>query len=171
LIGAAFLPGTTLAKVLGTIQNYDNHKNLYKPEVVDSRILERNGNNFKVRLRLLKKKVITVVLNTDHEINYFPVDATKQYSKSRTVRVAEVAEPGEAGEHELKPGEDHGLLWNLNTFWRFLERDGGVWIECEAISLTRGIPMGLGWLVSPIVRELPRESLTLTLEGTRRALR
>jgi hypothetical protein len=170
-IGATFFPGTTLAKVLSTIQNYDNHKLFYKPDVIDSRILERNGNQFKVRYRYLKKKMITVVLNSDHEITYFPVDATHQYSKSRTTRVAEVEDAGAPGEHELTPGSDHGLLWNLDTFWRFLERDGGVWIECEAISLTRSIPMGLGWLLTPIVRELPRESLTNTLEGIRRSLR
>jgi hypothetical protein len=169
--GAVFIPGVTLTKVLTTIQDYDSHEKLYKPEVVDSKLLERKGNLFKIRLRLLKKKVITVVLNTDHEVTYFPIDATRQYSKSRTTRVAEVEDPGEREEHELTPGDDHGLLWNLNTFWRFLERDGGVWIECEAVSLTRGIPIGLGWLVTPIVRELPRESLTHTLEATRLALR
>ena len=169
-IGAAFIPKTTLAKVLATIQNYDNHRSLYQPEVAGSRLLSRDGDRFKVRLRLVKKKIVTVVLNTDHEITYFPIDATREYSKSRTTRIAEVENPGERGEHELNPGDDHGLLWNLDTFWRFLERDGGVWIECEAISLTRGIPVGLGWLVTPIVRDLPRESLTLTLEGTRRAL-
>lgn len=170
-IGAAFLPNTTLLKVLSTIQNYDNHKNLFQPEVADSRVLSRNGNQYKVRMRLLKKKVITVVLNTDHEITYFPIDATRQHSRSRTTRVAEVEDPGERGEHELAPGDDHGLLWSLNTFWRFLERDGGVWVECEALSLSRGIPMGLGWIVTPIIRELPRESLTQTLDGTRRAVR
>ncbi len=170
-IGAAFLTGTTLAKVLATIQNYDSHKRFYQPEVADSRLLEHSGNNYKVRFRLLKKKIITVVFNTDHDIIYLPLDATHQYSKSHTTRVAEIAYPGEAGGRELTPGDDHGLLWNLNTFWRFLQRDGGVWVECEAITLTRGIPMGLGWLITPIIRELPRESLTQTLEGTRRAIR
>lgn len=170
-IGAAFLPKTTLPKLLASIQNYNNHKNLFQPEVVDSRVTSQSGNQYKVRLRLLKRKVITVVLNTDHEITYFPLDAARQHSRSRTTRVAEVEDPGENGEHELTPGDDHGFLWNLDTFWRFLERDGGVWVECEALSLSRGIPMGLGWLVTPIVRELPRESLTQTLEGTRRAAR
>jgi hypothetical protein len=169
-IGSVFIPDTTLAKVLASVENYDHHKFFYKPEVVDSRLLERNGNQFKVRLRLLKKKIITVVLNTDHEITYFPLDAKRQHSKSRTTRIAEVEDPG-SHEHELTPGDDHGLLWNLNTFWRFLERDGGVWVECEALSLTRGIPTGFGWLVTPIVRDLPRESLTHTLESTRRAAR
>ena len=170
-IGAVFVPNTTLAKVLTTVQNYDNHKNLYQPEVNDSRLLSREGNLFRVRMRLFKKKVITTVLNTDHEITYFPLDATRQHSRSRSTRIAEVEGAGGRGEHELSPGEDHGLLWNLNSYWRFLERDGGVWIECEAISLTRGIPTGFGWLITPIVRDLPRESITHTLESTRRALR
>ncbi len=170
-IGAVFVANTTLSKVLSTVQNYDSHKNLYQPEVNDSRLLSREGNLFRVRMRLFKKKVITTVLNTDHEITYFPLDAIRQHSRSRSTRIAEVEGAGGRGEHELSPGDDHGLLWNLNSYWRFLERDGGVWIECEAISLTRGIPTGFGWLLTPIVRELPRESLTHTLEATRRALR
>ncbi|MBM3793733.1 MAG: hypothetical protein FJW31_06630 [Acidobacteria bacterium] len=170
-IGAAFIPCATMAQVVARVQDYDSHKRIYRPEVVDSSTVQRNGNNFRLRYRLLKKKVITVVLNTDHEVNYFPIDSTRQHSRSRTTRVAEVSNPGEAGEQELTPGDDHGLLWQLNTFWRFLERDGGVWVECEALSLSRGIPLGLGWMITPIVGELPRESLTLTLEGTRRAAR
>ena len=45
--------------------------------------------------------------------------------------------------------------------------DGGTWIECEAISLSRDIPTGLGWLVAPVIRSLPRESLRNTLQATR----
>jgi hypothetical protein len=58
----------------------------------------------------------------------------------------------------------------LNSDWRFEERDGGTWVECEAISLTRDIPTGLGWIVQPIIRDLPKESLLNTLRSTRAAL-
>jgi hypothetical protein len=61
-------------------------------------------------------------------------------------------------------------MWRLNSYWRFEERDGGVYIECEAISLSRGVPMLLSGLMAPIVRQLPRESLEKTLTATRRAL-
>ena len=67
-------------------------------------------------------------------------------------------------------GRDGGYLWRLNTYWRFLERDGGTYIQCEAISLTRAIPFGLGWLVEPFVTSIPRESLSFTLETTRKVL-
>jgi hypothetical protein len=83
--------------------------------------------------------------------------------------VAEVYDPG-PGEHELPPGHDHGFLWRLNSFWKFEERDGGVYLECRAISLSRDVPTGLGWLINPIIRSLPRESLSNTLRETRQAL-
>jgi len=168
--GAVFIPGTTLARTLALVQDYSNHKNIYKPEVADSALLSRNGNSFQVRLRLVKKQVVTVVLDTDHDVTYFPMSPLRCYSQSRSTRIAEVVRAGTADEHELPPGRDHGLLWRLNSYWRFEERDGGVYAECEAISLTRSVPAGLGWVINPIVRSLPRDSLLNTLRETREAL-
>jgi hypothetical protein len=168
--GAVFIPGATLAKTLAMAQNYDRHKAIYKPEVQDSKLLKRTGDEFQVYLRLLKKQVVTVVLNTNHDVRYFPLDAARCYSQSHSTRIAEVDNPGEPDEREMQPGRDHGFLWRLNSYWRFEERDGGVYVECEAISLTRSVPVGLGWLVNPIVRTLPRESLENSLRTLRQAL-
>ena len=169
--GAVFIPGATLKQVLDLVQNYDNHKNIYDPEVVDSKLRNRNGNDFHIHLRLLKKKVLTVVLNTEHDVRYFALDATRVHSRSYSRKIAELDDAGTQQERELPPGKDHGFLWRLNSYWRFQERDGGVYVECEAISLTRGIPMGLGWMITPIIRDLPRESLEKTLNATRDAVR
>lgn len=169
-IGAAFIPGVTLEQTLAVVQDYDRHHDLYQPEVTESRLLRRNGNDFKIYYRLLKKKVLTVVLNTEHDVRYFPLDAKRIHSRSYTTRIAQVENAGQPNERELPPGRDSGFLWRLYTYWRFQERDRGVYIECEAISLTRGIPFGTGWLVKPIVNDLPRESLTATLANTRKAL-
>jgi hypothetical protein len=38
-IGASFIPGTTVEDVLALVQDYDNHKNIYKPEVIASRLV------------------------------------------------------------------------------------------------------------------------------------
>ena len=67
-------------------------------------------------------------------------------------------------------GNDGGYLWRINSYWRFLERDGGVYIQCESVSLSRDIPFGLGWAVGPFVTSIPQESLAFTLETTRKAL-
>jgi len=169
-VGAVFIPGATLERTIALVQDYDRHKQYYKPEVVDSRILSHNGNDFRIYLRLLKKKVITVVLNTEHDVHYVAVDSTRWSSVSQTTKIAEVENAGKSGEHELPPGTGEGFLWKLDTFWRFEERDGGTWVECQALSLTRDVPTGLGWVIQPIVRSLPRESLENTLRATRAAL-
>lgn len=166
-LGAVFIPGVTLANVISAVQDYDRHKVAYRPEVVDSRLLSRSGDDFRIYLRLRKKKVITATLNTEHDVRYQPLDATHYRSRSYSTRIVEVADAGKPGEHELPVGEDHGFLWRLNSYWRFEARDGGVYVECEAVSLTRDIPAGLSWLISPIVRNLPRESLIATLTSTR----
>jgi hypothetical protein len=164
-VGAVFIPGATLAVTLEHVEDYDHARTLHR-EVLDSHILARNGNDYRVYMRLVKKKVITVVLDTEHDIHYFPIDASHCRSQSRTVRIAELDNPGKPNERELPPGTGHGFLWRLDTYWRFQERDGGTWMECQAISLTRDIPTGLGWLIEPIIRSLPRESLENTLRET-----
>jgi hypothetical protein len=118
-------------------------------------------------MRLLKKKVVTVVLNTEHDVHYTRIGETRCYSRSRTSRIAEVEDPGGRDERERPLGNDHGFLWRLNSYWRFEQRDGGVYVDCEAISLSRSVPLGLGWMINPMVRALPRESLTNTMRCTR----
>jgi len=169
-IGAAFVQGATVECVLALVQNYDNHKNIYKPEVIDSKLISRDENQFKIRLRLLKKKVITVVLDTDHDVQYVPVDCKRWFCRSYTTRVCEVEGAGKPTEKLSPPDTGYGFLWRLYSYWRFAERDDGVYIECRAISLTRDVPQGLGWIIEPIIRNLPKESLINTLEATRRAL-
>ena len=170
-VGSVFLPGATLARTLAMVRDYDHHKDVYKPEVIDSRVISHTGNDFQIYLRLLKKKVITVVLASEHEVKYTPLDKTRWSSVSRTTKIAEVEKAGKPEEREKPPGIGEGFLWRLNSYWRFEERDGGTWLECEAISLTRDVPLGLGWIVEPIIRDLPKESLANTLRSTRAALR
>ena len=171
-IGSVFIPGVSLDKVLALVRNYDNHYKIYQPEVIASRTLQHDGNYYKIYLRLLKKKFLTtVVLNTEHDIDYYPIGATRLHSRSYSTRIAEVEKPGERDERELPVGEGHGYLWRLYSYWRFEERDGGVYMECQAVSLTRGIPTGFGWMIEPLIRDLPKESLMRTLEGTRQAVK
>lgn len=169
-IAAAFIPGSTIQKIFGVIQDYDNHKNIYKPEVIDSQLIWHKGNDFQIRLRFLKKKIITVVLDTEHEVHYHQVDRSRWSCRSYTTRIAEVENAGSQDERIMQPDTGHGFLWRLYSYWRFEERDAGAVAECRAISLTRNVPFGLGWAIEPIIQKLPRESLISTLESTRQAL-
>ncbi len=168
-IAAALIPNTNIQQILAVMQDYDNHKNTYKPEVIDSKLISRNGNDFQAYLRLLKKKIITVVLDTDHTVHYCPVDKTRWVCRSYTTRIAEVEHAGSTDEQISEADFGYGFLWRLYSYWRLEERNAGVVVECRAISLTRDVPFGLGWAIEPIIEKLPRESLINTLEATRRA--
>jgi hypothetical protein len=169
-IGAARVDSTTLETTLRLIQNYDNHTNIYQPEVIASKLLSRNDNDFEIYLRLLKKNVMTVVLDTEHHVEYRPAGKGRWACRSCTTRIAEVENAGKPNENALPADTGYGFLWRLYSYWRFQERAGGVDLECRAISLTRDIPFGLGWIIEPIVEKLPKESLVHTLECTRQAL-
>ena len=169
-VGSAFIHGSTVAEILAFIQDYDNHKNIYRPEVIDSKLLSRRGNDFRIYLRLLKKKIITVVLDTEHDVHYRALDRARWLCRSYTTRISEVNNPGTPKEEVLPPDTGYGFLWRLYSYWWFDEREQGVYVECRAISLTRDVPFGMGWMIEPIIQKLPKESLMRTLEATREAL-
>ena len=169
-IGTVLIPGATLGRVLGTIQDYDRHHDYYSPEVVQSRTLEHSGDDFRIYLRLKRVKVVTAVFDTEHQVRYHSPDSSRAYSESLSTRIAELRDPGEAGERALPPGEGRGFLWRLNSYWRFHEAPEGVYVQCEAVSVSRDIPTGLGWLIGPFVKSIPKESLEFTLQSTRAAV-
>jgi hypothetical protein len=169
-IGASFIPQITVKDVLALVQDYDNHKNIYKPEVIDSRLISHHGDNFQIYLRLLKKKIATVVLDTDHEVQYRSLGRGNWVCRSYTTRVSEVEHAGSSKERVVPPDTGYGFLWRLYSYWRFQERQGGAYVEWRAISLTRDVPLGLGWIIEPIIQKLPQDSLIKTLEATRQAL-
>src|SRR3984885_4242964 len=169
-IGTAFVPGATLGQTLAFMQDYDHKTEYFKPDIVRSKILRHDGDDYFVLLRFYNKKNITTVIDTDQEIHYHVVDSTHAYSRSRTTRVQEVENAGKSDEKLEAEGHDRGFMWRMNTYWRFEEKDGGTYVECQAISLTRDIPTGLGWMVGSFVTSVPRESLTFTLTTARAAL-
>lgn len=169
-VGVVFISGANLTQTLALLQGYDEHSRIYAPRVLRSKLIEHNDDDFKVFLRLRETKIVTVVLDTEYDVHYVRLDSTRAYSRSYSTRVAEVDGAGQLGELEKPIGDDSGFLWRLNSYWRFWERDGGVYVQLEAISLTRDIPDGLGWLIRPFVTGIPSESLVFTLNRTREAL-
>ncbi|HEY7057846.1 MAG TPA: hypothetical protein VH458_15025 [Vicinamibacterales bacterium] len=169
-IGTVFVPGANLRETVALMQDYDRHSSLFGPNVAQSKLLERHGETFKVFLRFYMKKVIGVTLNTEHVAQFTAVGADREYSSIHSTRVAEVDDAGTPSEHEERPGTGHGFMWRLNTYWRYLERDGGTYIQCESITLSRDVPFGLGWLIKPFVTEVPRDSLNFMLGRVRGAL-
>jgi hypothetical protein len=169
-LGTAFVPDASLVQAVALLQDYDRHAEVYRPAIARSKLVSREGDVFRVDLRFFMKKVITVVVDTENEARFERPAADRAQSRIYSLRIAEVADPDTPQERQRPVGHDGGFLWRLYTYWRFLERDGGVYVQCEAISLTRGIPFALRWLIGPFVNSIPRESLAFTLETTRKTL-
>jgi len=168
--GAVLVAGARREEMLAVLRNYDHLSAYYAPDVESSHALERHGENARVAIRFRKRKIVTVVLDAECEVESRLAGDGGGYSWSRSIHIWQIREPGSVREQRQKEGDDDGFLWRLNSYWSFPETPAGLLIECEAVSLTRDIPSGLVWLIAPIVRELPRASLEFTLTATRNAL-
>jgi len=169
-VGIIFIPGITLAELLPVMRDYDRRAELYKPDVIASHLISHQGDDYAFFLRLYQKRFTTVVFNTEYVAHWGQVDPHKTYSHSRSTTITEVKDPDRPAGDEWPVGQGRGYLWRLNTYWRFEEKDNGVYMQCEALSLTRDIPFGLGWLLKPLVTKIPRESLNRVLGQTRTAV-
>jgi hypothetical protein len=135
------------------------HEVIYKPDVLHSKLLMADGNRFKVYMRLHQKAVITAVFNAEFNVSYFRVDGNRVYSRSYSTRIAEVENPDRSNEREKPIGKDRGFLWRLYSYWRFQEKDGGVFVQLESVALSRSVPALLAWVVNPLLKSIPREYL------------
>jgi hypothetical protein len=167
--GLLFIPHATIAQVRSILQDYPAYKQFYKPEVIESKLLGHNGNEYDVFLRLYKLQFVTVVLNGNYHVKYGDLDATHMYVNSRSTHMGQVKSPSKPDAGEFPAGHDDGFLWALNSYWRFEQADGGVYAQLEAVSLSRDLPFGLGWLKG-FLQKFPVESMQNTLKGTKRAV-
>ena len=170
-IGAIFLPGARLDDVMGVVRDYGRYKDVYAPNVIESRLLRQTQTEDTFTLRMLNKAVVgKFALDTDFQDNYKEVSEHRWYNTSITTRVREVENYGSADEHELPADTGLGMIWRLYSISRFEERDGGVYVELEAVALSRDIPRGLRWLVDPVVRRTSRNSMHVSLQKTQEAV-
>jgi hypothetical protein len=169
-MGAVFVPGMRVDSAVALMEDYDRHSQVFAPSIVRSKTLERTGSHFRVAPRFHVKKVIGVTMDTENEADFLRPAPDRAYSRIRSTRIVEIADAGTAREHPKPEGQENGFMWGLNTYWRFLERDGGTYIQCESVTLSRDVPFALRWLIAPFVTQVPKESLTFMLERAKAEL-
>ncbi len=170
-IGAIFIPNTTIQGLLGVVHDYDRYKEIYQPVVRDSRSLD-TGTADQEFWMLWQRHVLFVdaAMQGHYRAHDYVVDAHRGYSVVEGDSIQEIKEYGHPSEHLLPPDTGSGFIWRIHSISRFEERDGGVYLEVEALALTRDIPGSLRWMVSPVVNRLSISSLTTTLTQTRQAV-
>ena len=171
-MGAAFLPGVRIADILSAVRDYGNYKAYYEPTVVDSRLLSSAGPCERYSMRVVNNEVVSqTALDMEYETCYFKIDDRRWYSITHTTRVQEVRHYGRANEQDLPPNQGTGYIWRLYSIAKYEQRDGGTYVEVEAIALSRDIPSAVRWFVNPIVRRVSRNSLLTSLQQTKEAVR
>jgi hypothetical protein len=152
--GAAFLPGITLDQLLHRLQ--DPGTPPPQEDVVSARVIARSADGLRVSIRLVRRSIVTVSYDTEHEMTFRRRTPTLATARSVATRIEEIG------------GDDHGFLWRLNSYWCYEERAGGVMVELRSLTLSRDVPSLLRPLASPLVRRVARESMVRTLEALRR---
>jgi len=171
-IGAVFIPNTTIKAVFSVLNSFERYPDFYRPTVVSAKLLEDSGNKQRFSMVLLEKApFVTAAVESEYISQKTCIDARHCYSVIYSTRIQQIEDYGEPSQHTLPPDRGDGFVWRLYSIERFEERDGGVYAEFEALGLSRDIPFAIRWLVRPIVRHLPRDSMIGTLQKTRDAVR
>ena len=168
--GAVFIPGVTLDHVLKYLKERAGRESDAFDDVLSSRLISRDGDRVRVYMKLRRESIITVTYNTEHDVQYRRINDTRASSRSVATKIAELEGAGTPQEREKPVGNDHGFLWRLNAYWRYEQVKGGVLIECESVSLSRGVPVLLRPFVTGTVERIARESLDKTLVSLRTEL-
>lgn len=171
-IGAKFLRGVTIPDALKVLRDYSHYSDFYPSAVVQSAPDSVGDSNDQFSMVLMRRlQFRKVAMDADYAIHYVRVDARRLYSVARTTRIQEIAAFGEPNQHLLPQDEGTGLIWRLYSVTRFEERDGGLYLEIEAIALSRDIPSGWRFIVEPVVRHKSKEALVTALRQTEDAVR
>ena len=170
-IGAVYVANATLDQVSSIVRDYGRYKDYFRPAVIDSKVVAMSDTEDSFSMVLANQGPFRKsALDTVYKSSQVRVDDVRRYTVAQTTRIQEIAEYGSTSQHLLPAGEGAGLIWRLFSATRYEERDGGVYIEIEAIALSRDVPASLRWLVYPIIRRVAKASLTTTLEETRDAI-
>ena len=170
-IGAIFVPGARINDAFAVVQDFNRYKDFYKPTVIESKLLRQSGEEYEFSILGLKRVLFEkVVLEGQFESHCSELDATRRYCISSSTRIQEIKDYGQPDEHQLPPNEGHGYIWKVYSLTKFEERDGGVYIEVEAIALSRDVSASFRWLTKSVVERVSRDAMSTILERTKDAV-
>ena len=170
-IAAAFLPDVKLDDILEVTEDYDRYQEFYRPSVIASKTVARENSDEYFSMQLMNKAFfLKTMLDADYRSTNVRLDERRFYSVSKSTRVQEIQDYGRPSQHRMPEGQGGGYIWKLFSIGRLAERDGGVYIEMEAIALSRDIPTALRFIVDPIVRSVSRSALLTSLSQTEEAV-
>ncbi len=162
------IPGARLIELLGVLQDYNNYSEIYKPAVVESRLVEQRDDVFRYRLKFVQKGFgIKTGLAGEFQTTYYRLSDATGYSITEATKLAELQNPSTAAEQELPVSASHGYVERVFTIVRYQESEKGVSVEMETLTLSRDVPAPIRWMIAPAIQRFSRQTITNTLESLR----
>lgn len=162
-IGAELIPNATVAQVEHVLEDYDRYTRTYVPDLKLAAAKKTGPHTYDVRLITERiEGLLHFAFDMHSRVEYRRVNGASLID-SRSYQIRE-SDSGHAPYTDLMPeGNDHGILWRLNSYWRIQQEGTSVYAECQAISLSRRPLFGtLGQ-----VKNRARDSLGFTLRQTK----
>ena len=169
----ALTPASIVSRAAGCVVLRDVSRDVYRPGgPAIGKVLSRRGD-------ATSRSFSSCSHAEDRERRYSTPNTTywttsvrpgRMSVRSISTRIAEVRQADGPEPREAPVGDDEGFLWRLNSYWTLEERNGGAYVQCESVSLSRGIPVGLGWLIDPFDTTVPKDSHDDTHATMRRTL-
>jgi hypothetical protein len=90
-VGALFIPDATLESVLSVAHDYDHYKEMFRPKVVDSKLLTCEDGQQKYSVLWLNNVLfVNAALQSQYEARDFPVDQGRFYSIAHVISAQEI---------------------------------------------------------------------------------
>ena len=126
----------------GLLMNLAGYQDFFRQQIIESKLIKREGDNFDFLLRFHKKQFNTVVLNVQESGKYTLVDPTHWTFATHSTHIGEAEHPRDKKKLD-EERDDAAPLWRLNFYWRVQQSDNGCYVELQVITLQ---PEGAGRL-------------------------
>jgi hypothetical protein len=170
-VGDMFVPDVSLDQVMQVVDNYDRYSDMFKPLIRKSSVVDRNGDTVMLNVIAVQKAFsVTAAVETVEQIQIARPNSERVCITADSVHIDEIADYGRPDEHVFSEARRPGFVWRALIVQRLEQRDGGVYVELETVSLSRGIPWEVRWLIKPLTDDLPRKMMADLLDETRTAV-
>jgi putative flippase GtrA len=153
--GSVIVPNITVSELIDILEDPESLPP--QEDVAVTRLLSRHGDALRVDFKLVRRFIVSVTYDSEHEVTYQRCSPSLATSRSVATKIAEA------------DGGDRGFLWRLNSYWTYRQVGRDVQVDVLSLSLSRDVPMLVKPVAGPIMERIGRESMLHTLEMVRSA--
>lgn len=163
--GTVFISNARALDLLAVLQDYNSYAEFYKPAVVASKLLSHTPVEYNYQLKFMQKGFgVKAGLLGEFRTTYTQLTSGTGYSVTEATSLIELRNPEGHDEQSLSPEASHGYVERVFTIVKYRESIDGVWIELETLTLSRGVPASVRWLIAPVVQRFSRQVTIDTLQ-------